>query len=191
MNTGAGNLYPVTIQIQNAFGGWTNVTCYSDTGNEISIFKREIADQLGLKLQEGQDFNVAGINGGARQFKKFKRWVKIGNLNPFQITIGFATKHGDLMDNLLGNKDLLKSGKFQVTYDHNTVTFTQKAMVAKIATTGANHMQEQETLNNLYDQLTTRRRRYEHEVKHNHKTDNDDGYQNEEFNSIGAYGVDW
>lgn len=156
-SSGGDRLFPVTIQIQNAYGGYTPVKALSDTGNEISIFKREVADSLGLNLKDGELFHVAGINGAGREFRRFRLNVKIGNLQPTKITIGFAVKSGDLVENLLGNADILKTGKFEVTYNEKGVTYTQKALTGRVAS-GDLYMNEQETMNNLYDHLTTRRR---------------------------------
>ena len=150
-------LYPITIQIQNAYGGYTPVKALSDSGNEISIFKREVADALGLDLNDGELFHVAGINGAGREFRRFRLPVKIGNLQPVKITIGFAVKSGDLVENLLGNADVVKSGKFEVIYNEKGVTYKQKALMGRVAC-GDLYMNEQETMNNLYDHLTTRRR---------------------------------
>lgn len=148
------HLFNVIVHIQNTQGGWTPVKCVSDSGNEISIFKREVADELGLDLSGGQDFDVSGINGPRHKFKKFKLFVKIGTLQPTQITIGFAVNRGDLAENLLGNKDVVKSGKFDVKYSGNSVTYTQRAFMGKVSTcddpSGA-----QADFNMTYDQLTT------------------------------------
>jgi hypothetical protein len=184
---GGSRLFPITIQIKNNYGGWTNVTALSDTGNEISIFKREVADSLGLNLNQGESFNVAGINGGGRQFKRFKLYVRIGNLQPVIATIGFAVNKGDLVENLLGNADIVKSGKFQVTYDNNGVTYTQKALSARVSTCDGDHVTEQEILNNLYEHQSTRRKRYEKDC-----SDPDEHVKTDEhMNHIDGYGFYW
>jgi hypothetical protein len=182
-NTTGDRLYPITIHIQHAKGHFTPVRCLSDTGNEISIFKREVADELGLNMQDGERFKVAGINGQGREFRRFKLMIKIGDLQPIRATIGFAMNKGDLVENLLGNADVLKSGKFQVTYDKDTVTYTQKALHARVSTCDMSHGSEQEVLNQLYDHLTTRRKRA---AKHVTSEDMKDGGGH---NSISAYGV--
>ena len=46
-------LYPITVYIQNAYGGMTPVTALADTGNQRTIMKREVADSLGLDLSQG------------------------------------------------------------------------------------------------------------------------------------------
>ncbi len=185
-SSGGDRLYPVTIQIQNTFGGYTPVKALSDTGNEISIFKREVADSLGLDLNQGELFHVAGINGAGREFRRFRLNVKIGNLQPVKITIGFAVKQGDLVENLLGNADLLKSGKFEVVYNEKGVTYKQKALMGRVAC-GDLYMNEQEVMNNLYDHLTTRRR------VNKDKCGCDDQFRHDKkpggHNSIGGYGV--
>ena len=177
-------LFPVTVQIQNEFGGFTPVTALSDTGNEQSIFRREVADQLGLDLSQGESFKVAGINGQGREFKKFKRLVKIGTLQPIMVTIGFAVDADGLVENLLGNSDILNSGKFEVTYDQNGVTYRQKALTARVSDCST-YGDEQETLNHLYDQLSSRRKRFQG-CGCDHSHDKRDGG---EHNSIAAYGM--
>lgn len=184
-NTGFNRLYPIVIHIRNTHGGWTPVQCISDTGNEISIFKREVADSLGLNLSQGERFNVAGITGSGNEYRRFKLQVKIGNLQPIVATIGFAVNHGQLVENLLGNADILKSGKFQVTYDGNSVTYTQKALSARVATC-SKHDSEQTILNNLYDHMTTRKKRYE---KCDYKKPDESWKKDNHHNSISGYGV--
>jgi hypothetical protein len=184
-STQGDRLYPITIQIQNRHGGWTPVRALSDTGNEISIFKKEVAEELGLNMEDGEHFKVAGINGQGREFRRFKLMVKIGNLEPIRATIGFAMNKGDLVENLLGNADVLKSGKFQVTYDKDTVTYTQKALNARVSSCDA-YGSEQEILNQLYDHLTTRRKRGE---KHSREKASEDLKDGGGHNSISGYGV--
>jgi hypothetical protein len=189
-SSGNDRLYPIVINIQNTQGGWTPVSCLSDTGNEISIFKREVADSLGLNMGEGESFRVAGINGSGREFRRFKLLVRIGTLEPIRITIGFAMKHGDLVENLLGNADVLKSGKFEVTYNKDGVTYTQKSFSARVAGCAKDsYHSEQSTLNNLYDQLTTRRKRGSgcgcHGLDDHDKDTRDGG----DHNHIAAYGL--
>lgn len=179
-------LFPITVQVKNAFGGYSPINAISDTGNEITIFKYEEAVKLGLDLNEGEVFHVAGINGAGREFRRFRLPVKIGNLQPVKITIGFAVKSGDLVENLLGNADILKTGKFEVTYDEKGVTYKQKALMGRVAC-GDLYMNEQEVMNNLYDHLTTRRRvnkdkcGCEDQFKHDAKPGG--------HNSIGGYGI--
>lgn len=151
-DSGSDLLYPINIKIRNAFGGYSDVSCLIDTGNEKSIMKREVADLLGLDLnRQGEPFNVKGINGNSIQFKKFHLPVKIGNLEAVVISIGFAMRSGDLAENLLGNEDLLKSGKFEAVFDGKGVTIKTKGTNPKIACGG--NTESQETMNDLYDQL--------------------------------------
>jgi intein/homing endonuclease len=154
-----------------------NGVLVSNTGNEISIMKREVADSLGLHLNNGEHFKVAGINGEGREFRRFKLWVKIGSLHAIQITVGFAVKHGDLAENLLGNADVLKSGKFEVTYNKDSVTYTQKALSARVSS-ASSHYETQQTMNNLYDHLKPQKYRVKPAKR-------DGGSKN----SVSAYGV--
>lgn len=157
-----------------------------NSGNEISIFKREVLDQLGFDINRGEDFNVAGINGPGRQFKKFRLMVKIGTLQPVLITIGFAVKKGDLVENLLGNKDVLKSGKFQVVYTGDSVTYTQKSLNARVSVAD-DLVGNQAIYNNNYENLDTRQKEYERRKK---KVNPDDTFKGDgHHSSISSYGL--
>lgn len=145
-------LFPVDISIQNAHGGWTTVSVLSDTGNQSTILKREVADQLGLDLSQGEPFMVGGINGEPTEFRRFKLWVRLGHLDPIQINVGFSTTREGLVENLLGNEDILTSGKYEARYDKNGVTFVEKQNAFRVATC-AGEEYNQPRLNNLYDQL--------------------------------------
>lgn len=147
-------LYPISIKIRNNYGGWGDVSAIFDTGNEKTIMKREVADLLGLNLNyQGEPFNVKGINGNSIQFKKFHLPVKIGNMEPIVISIGFAMRNGDLAENLLGNEDLLKSGKFEAVFDGNGVTIKSKSTNPRVACGGSD--ESQQTMNEIYEQLVS------------------------------------
>ena len=62
-------LYPITVYIQNAYGGMTPVQALADTGNQRTIFKKEVADMLGLNLNQGNPIYIGGINGQPRVYK--------------------------------------------------------------------------------------------------------------------------
>lgn len=192
-SAGGDTLYPITIQVKNTQGGFTPVQVLSDSGNEITLLKKEVADSLGLDLNRGESFKVAGINGTGRLFKRFVIPIKIGTLQPVPVTVGFATKEGDLAENLLGNKDILKSGKFEALYDENGVTFTQKSLNARISGCGM-YDSEQEVLNNLYDHLTSRRQRHKkcgcgHDHGYHEHQYDDDLKDGGTHNSIAGYGI--
>lgn len=162
-NSFGDHLYHITVNIQNARGGWTPVKAISDSGNEISIFKRDVLDSLGFNPNQGQDFNVSGINGARRPFKKFQLNVKIGTLAPTKVTIGFAMNPGDLAENLLGNKDIVKSGKYEVKYSGDKVTYTQRAMMSRVSTCD-DPVGAQMVMNNNYDQLSSSQKPFEKKV---------------------------
>ena len=148
-------LYPITVYIQNAYGGMTPVTALADTGNHRTIMKREVADSLGLDLSQGQPIHIGGINGEPREFRTFRLMMKIGTLpEPFAVNIGFATQHGDLVENLIGNADILKSGKIEVVYDHDSVTYRPRPGTYNIAGCSVND-NDQAYINNNYEQLMT------------------------------------
>ena len=148
-------LYPITVHIQNAYGGMTPVQALADTGNQRTIFKKEVADLLGLNLAQGSPIYIGGINGEPREFRTLRLLVKIGTLSePIPVTVGFATHAGDLVENLIGNADILKSGKFQVIYDEKGVTYREKPNDANIAACSMGD-NDQAFMNNNYEQLMT------------------------------------
>lgn len=145
-------LFPVTVQIQNAMGGMTPVEVLADTGNQSTILKREVADQLGLDLSQGEPFMVGGINGTPTEFRRFKLWIRLGQLEPIQIKVGFSTTPDGLIENLLGNEDILTSGKYEARYDKNGVTYVEKQSAYRVASCEGMES-NQPRLNNLYEQL--------------------------------------
>ena len=148
-------LYPITVYIQNAYGGMTLVQALADTGNQRTIFKKEVADMLGLNLNQGNPIYIGGINGQPREFRTFRLMVKIGTLSEaIPVTVGFATQAGDLVENLVGNADILKSGKFQVIYDEKGVTYREKPNGVNIAGCSVSD-NDQAFMNNNYEQLMT------------------------------------
>lgn len=166
-----GQLYSVTVYLKNAYGGWTPVEAFMDSGNETSIFKKSVADELGIDLNRCEDMNectpmnVGGISSGSGgAFKKFNMWMRIGNMDPIKVPVGFATDDKMLVANLLGNDGVLGSGKYEVRIDNDSVTFMQKQMAFHVANndTGPynlHHYDEEEkkvpqtTMNNVYSQL--------------------------------------
>lgn len=144
-------LYPVTVQVQNAMGGMTPIQMLADTGNQSTILKLEEAQKLGLDLSQGEPFMVGGINGEPTEFRRFKLWIRLGNLDPLQIKIGFSTTPDGLIENLLGNEDILTSGKIEARYGKDGVTYVE-AHAYRVASC-AGMESDQPRLNNLYEQL--------------------------------------
>jgi hypothetical protein len=167
-----GELYPVTVSIKNNYGGWTPVECYFDSGNETSIFKKSVADLLGIDLNRCEDMNlctqmnVGGISAGSGGgFKKFNMAIRIGNLDPIKVPVGFATDDSMLVANLLGNDGVIGSGKYEVRIDEDSVTFIEKQRSFHVSNVDAGpyslhyyddsdkYKAPQSTLNNVYSQL--------------------------------------
>lgn len=167
-----GQLYPVNVSLKNTYGGWTPVECYFDTGNETSIFKKSVADMLGIDLNRCESMNecaamnVGGISAGSGGgFKKFQMAMKIGNMDPIQVPVGFATDDRMLVANLLGNDGIIGSGNYEVRIDNDSVTFMQKQHAYHIANNSVGpyslhaydeHKQsraDQTVMNNVYSQL--------------------------------------
>lgn len=167
-----GELYPITVSIRNNYGGWTPVEVFFDSGNETTILKKSVADSLGIDLNSCEDMNtcvpmnVGGISAGSGGgFKKFNLWVRIGNLDPIKVPVGFATDEKMLIANLLGNDGIIGSGKYEVRMDANSVTFieTNRSFHVSNADTGpyslhyydtsSKYKAPQSTLSNVYSQI--------------------------------------
>ena len=167
-----GELYPVNISIRNNYGGWTPVEVFFDSGNETTILKKSVADSLGIDLNRCEDMNlctpmnVGGISAGSGGgFKKFNLTIKIGNLDPIKVPVGFATSDGMLIANLLGNDGVIGSGKYEVRLDEDSVTFIEKNRSFHVANTdvgpyslhyydtSSDYKAPQSTLNNVYSQI--------------------------------------
>lgn len=103
------------------------ILCHN-SGNDITLLTQNTAHQLGLHPSLGVLLEVSGIRENMiSRFKKITTYIQIGNFTPVLAEIGFAIDGNSLQENLLGNKDILSSGKFKFIYsaDKLTVVSTQ------------------------------------------------------------------
>ena len=124
-----GERYYGTIEVMTPNGQYSSVRALIDSGNDISIFTRATAEQLGYHVESIKErFYVKGINGEAKEFAEVKTNIKICNqLHPIPATIGLALENDSLSDNLLGRKDVFDNGRIEIVYDEDSITFREKS----------------------------------------------------------------
>lgn len=114
-----------------------NVNMASDSGADMILVTREVADGLGYQvdmLSEDYNFLVQGKSGEPTVFKEVTTWIQIGNMRPLQCPIGLAVDTDSLIENLFGNKGTVDSGEITATYSKQGVLY-QEAM-----SNGASHL---------------------------------------------------
>lgn len=105
------------------------VKILADTGADVTLLRSGIAGELGYDISTVYDsFPVQGINGDTVEFKELNLKVQIGNMRPIVIPIGFAPDPESLVENLMGAKGILDTGKIEAVYDNQGVLFRHKGM---------------------------------------------------------------
>lgn len=130
--------YHINIKIRAKNGDMVPLTILVDSGNDVCLLRNSTARKLGFDPpnEPGQNFPVGGITGGPQQFKKIVNLIQIGNLTPMNIHMGLAYKEESLAEDLLGRQDLFDSGKYEVDYGKDYVTFKEKFSPFDITTSG-------------------------------------------------------
>lgn len=117
--------YYISVNILGGDGDYKPVTVIADSGNDITLLTQSTANQLGLHPSIGTLLEVSGIQEDmVSRFKKINTYIQIGNFAPVIAEIGFALDNNSLQENLLGNKDILSSGKFKFTFSSDKLTIT-------------------------------------------------------------------
>jgi len=118
----------VSIGMRGGDGQMHQVQVLADTGNDITLIKRSTAEMLGYNPDtQGTPFPVAGITNDPQEFKKIWNLVKLGpRLRPVYIRMGMALKEESLAENLLGKLDILDNGRYEITYDLDSVIFKER-----------------------------------------------------------------
>ena len=107
---------------------WHSVKMLADTGNDVTLLMRSTALEMGIDpvRLNASTFPVSGISGGPAHFKEVKTLVAFTNLRPTWVTVGLAQREEDLVENLLGRKDLLDTGKYEFVFDEDSVDIREK-----------------------------------------------------------------
>lgn len=104
-----------------------NGICVSNTGNDITLLTKQTGSYLGFSPGIGTPLEVSGIRPGmVSHFEKIRTKIQLGDLQPIEAEIGFALEDGALQENLLGNKGILSSGRYEFHYDHDSLTILDR-----------------------------------------------------------------
>ena len=123
-----GERYHITVGILGFDKQFHDVNILADTGNDVTLLKASTAKQLGVDPQTlaANTFPVSGISGAPNPFKEIKTLVLFPGLRPTWITVGLAQQEDHLTENLLGRKDILDNGKYEISYDNDSVTIRER-----------------------------------------------------------------
>lgn len=123
-----GGRYYGNVDILGPDGQFHSVRCLIDSGNDITILTRSTAQSIGYNPDTiSSRFHVKGINGEAREFAEVETKIKpCSTFIPLDASMGLAIQQDSLSDNLLGRSGIFDSGKIEVVYDHDSITFREK-----------------------------------------------------------------
>ena len=123
-----GGRYYGNVDILGPDGRYHSINALIDSGNDITILTRSTSESIGFNPDAIKSrFYVKGINGEAREFSEVPTKIKpCGNFTPMDASIGLAIQQDSLSDNLLGRSGIFDSGKIEVIYDSDSITFREK-----------------------------------------------------------------
>ncbi|MEA3343671.1 MAG: aspartyl protease family protein [archaeon] len=103
-------IIPIDIE---GLGEWTEFKAFVDSGAGYSVFHSDVAEILGIKLEDGKKDYVTVGDGSQIIVYIHEVKVKIGG-KEFAATIGFSRRLG-IGFNILGQKDVFE--KFKICFD--------------------------------------------------------------------------
>ena len=119
--------YYGNVNILGADGHFKPIRMILDTGNDVTLVTNSSARYLGFSPGMGTPLVVSGIKQGmVSHFEKVRTQVQLGDLTPVTVELAFALEPEGLQENLLGNKDILSSGKYEFRFDHDSVTIIDR-----------------------------------------------------------------
>jgi hypothetical protein len=132
-STKKGQKKEVTIKVGNAQGQLVSIPAILDSGNDITLLTTQTAQKLGFyNPNVGETIHVSGIAGGGQEFKMFPNWIQFGNMKPIQVNMGYAVRPDSLPVNLIGNKDIIDSGRYKLIMDEDSIELHEKMPIGNI-----------------------------------------------------------
>ncbi|MBS3166316.1 retroviral-like aspartic protease [Candidatus Woesearchaeota archaeon] len=108
-----GQFLPIVLMGLNGKHGWFQCRVYIDTGASYSLFHADVAEMLGISLEEGQPHEVTVGDGNT--LKVFLHKVKVSLAGQeFEATIGFSNGLG-IGFHILGRKTIFD--KFVISFN--------------------------------------------------------------------------
>jgi hypothetical protein len=133
--------YRVDIEIRTGGGGMQHMNILYDTGNDITILKTSTGQKLGLGNEQGEPFNVGGINGPGKEFMRITNLIRIQGLNPIWVPMGIAMDERSLYEDLMGRAGILDTGIYEIRQDERGIMFIEKQpAVAMLANAGGGRL---------------------------------------------------
>jgi len=125
-----GEQYHIDLGMLGMDGKMHKLKILADTGNDITLLKRETAeDMLGInpdQFPEDTIFPIIGITDTPVYAKEITNMIQFGDLRPVWVRMGIITERGIFSEDLLGRKDILDNGLYEVVYDQDSVEFREK-----------------------------------------------------------------
>jgi len=110
-----GKLLPIVLIRLKGKKEWVKFRAFVDSGAGYSIFQAEMAEILGLKLEDGKE-NYVTVGDGS-QIKVYIHRVKVDLAGQeFEATIGFS-RHLGIGFNIIGRLDIFD--KFKICFDES------------------------------------------------------------------------
>jgi len=103
----------VPIRLRHRNKEWTEFKAYVDSGASYSIFRAEITDILGLRLEKGEKIYVTVGDGSLIPVYLHQITVQLAE-ETFSAAIGFSRQLG-IGFNIIGRKDIFE--KFKVCFN--------------------------------------------------------------------------
>lgn len=103
------SLVPLKVEFKKRH---INTLALVDSGASISLFKPEIATQLGIEVEKGKEILLEGISGKISIYLH-QVLLQVGKIR-FVATIGFSEEYTASF-NLIGRKDFFH--QFSITFD--------------------------------------------------------------------------
>jgi hypothetical protein len=115
------NQFYIPIQVKAVNGTWMPFKAKIDSGADVTTLNKATADALGFKASMGRAAVIQGINSTSTSTINMRADIKIGKLAPVNTEINI-NQDGQLPNNILGNQDLLTSGRFEYRLTKNQMT---------------------------------------------------------------------
>ena len=101
------------VQVRSSDGRFQSFALQVDSGAVVSLFRRSVADLLGIKLEEGRRIKLASVGGGETVAYVHELQMRFPNWQPWAVP--FAIAETETVPNLLGRLGVFD--RLQVCFD--------------------------------------------------------------------------
>lgn len=108
-----GNYFPI-VSVSLEFETKKDLLALVDSGATVSIFKAEVAETLGIKIETGEEIYLGGVGGHIKGYLHRIK-MEVGG-KKFVCPIVFSREYF-VSFNLLGREEVFK--RFKITFEEN------------------------------------------------------------------------